>query len=332
MRLAFVVSAHGYGHATRAVVMADTLADLGHAVTLFSAAPPELLGRRHALVPWVADVGLAQPDSLREDIPATLAALEARCGEAAVERLAEALRAFEAVVVDVAPAGLEAARRAGVPAVAVGNFDWAWVYRHYPPLAAWAERFAAWQAPHPAITLTPGPGLFGFASVVEGGLLARAAPAVCVAPIGVLVCFGGFGLDSLAHMLPEIAGVTWVLAPPMPRLARADVRYVDDVPFPALVAGASALLTKPGYGVLAEASVAGTPLVWVDRGAFPEAPVLERVMLARGDVKVGGPEGGPLTPAALAAAVRTRLGRPRPTARPGDDRARVARLVLVAVS
>lgn len=336
MRLAFVVSAHGYGHATRSVVLADALADLGHAVTLFTAAPPVILGRRHAVRPWAVDVGLCQRDSLHEDVPATLTLLEARCGEAAIDALAEELRAFDAVVVDVAPAGLEAARRAGVPAVAVGNFDWAWVYRQYPALAGWAERFAAWQAPHPAIALTPGPGLQGFRSVAEGGLLARTAPPVCVAPIGVLVCFGGFGLDSLAHMLPEVPGVTWVLAPPMPRLSRADIRYVDDVPFPALVAGASALLTKPGYGVLTEASVAGTPIVWVDRGAFPEAPSLERVMLARGDVKVGGPGGGSgegaLTPAALAAAVRIRLGRPRPTARPGDDRRHVARLVLVAVS
>ncbi len=330
MRIALVVSAHGYGHATRSLVLADALAELGHAITLFSAAPAAILGDRHPIRPWVVDVGLRQPDSLREDLPGTLAALEERCAEAAIDALAAALSGFDRVGVDIAPAGLEAARRAGVPAVAVGNFDWAWIYRHYPALAGWAERFAAWQALHPAIALTPGPGPTGFHTVLPGGLLARSGPAVAVAQTGVLVCFGGFGLDGLDALLPELPGVTWVLAPPMPRLDRPDIRYVDDVPFPSLVAGAAALLTKPGYGVLAEATVAGTPIVWVDRGAFPEAPFLEAALHARGDVKVAGAAGALPSREAVAEAVEARLSRSRPTARPGDDRRRIARLVLEA--
>lgn len=330
MRIALVVSAHGYGHATRCVVLADALAHLGHAITLFSAAPAAILGDRHAVRPWVVDVGLRQPDSLHEDLPGTLAALEERCAEAAIDALAAELAPFEKVVADIAPAALEAARRSRVPAVAVGNFDWAWIYHHYPPLSTWAARFAAWQAPHPAIALTPGPGPSGFRTVIPGGLLARSGPAVAVAPTGVLVCFGGFGLDGLDAMLPELPGVSWVLAPPMPRLDRPDVRYVDDVPFPSLVAGAAALLTKPGYGVFAEAIVAGTPIVWVDRGAFPEAPFLEQALRARGDTKVEGQSGVLPTREAVAEAVQVRLSRSRPTARPGDDRRRIARLVLEA--
>ena len=62
------------------------------------------------------------------------------------------------------------------------------------------------------------------------------------------------------------------------------------VGIPALVAGADAVFTKPGYGILAEASLSATRLVWLDRGAWPEAPYLELAMWERGDIKVG-PDG-----------------------------------------
>jgi hypothetical protein len=35
------------------------------------------------------------------------------------------------------------------------------------------------------------------------------------------------------------------------------------------------VLTKPGYGIVAETALAGARVVWVDRGPFPEAAALE---------------------------------------------------------
>ena len=178
MNLALVASAHGYGHATRCVALADALVVAGHQATVYSTAPASVLGTAHPLVSWAADVGLVQPDSLGEDVSATLVALEGRCGDAAIDALAAQLTAYDGVVADIAPAALEAARRAGVPAVAMGNFDWAWTYGHYEGLRPWARRFTAWQAAYSAIQLRPGPDLTGFASVVAGGLLARRFPPV----------------------------------------------------------------------------------------------------------------------------------------------------------
>ena len=94
--------------------------------------------------------------------------------------------------------------------------------------------------------------------------------------------FGGFGLDL---DLPRLPDVTWVLAPPMARLDRDDCVYVEGVPYPALVAGCDLVLTKPGYGILAEASAAGVPIAWLDRGAFPEAASLVQVLRERGDLQ-----------------------------------------------
>lgn len=313
MRVALVCSAHGFGHLGRQLALAEALLERGAAVDVYTAAPPALVtddvpGVR--VVPWVVDVGLVQHDSRTEDVAATAPRAEAAAASERVDALAEALRGADRVVVDVAPAGLEAARRAGVPAVAVGNFDWPWVYRHYPELAGIAERLAAWQRHHPGWSLAPGPGLEGFRAVRRFGLLGRRRAPHRAAERAVVVSFGGFGLADLDRWLPRLDGVTWVLAPPMPRLDRPDVAWVDAVPFPRLVAGADVVLTKPGYGIHAETVLAGVRVVWIDRGAFPEAPFLERAMAARGDRKAG--------PEALAAAVRARFADPSPPPSPGS--------------
>lgn len=272
--------------------MGEHLIAMGARPVFFTAAPEPLI---RATLPaaevrqWVVDVGLVQSDGLHADVEATRELLDRVCSDQAIDRLAIALSGFDRAVVDCAPAALEACRRAKVPALAVGNFDWAWIYRHYPPLAGWAECFAAWQAPHPAISLTPGPGMRGFASETPWGAVGRVRPphrAVGPDEKGVLVSFGGFGLSDLERRLPIIPGVRYILSAPMPRLDRPDCVRVDGVPYPALVAGADAVFTKPGYGILTEASLAGTPIVWVDRSDWPESAYLEVEMWRRGDVKV----------------------------------------------
>lgn len=291
-------------------------------MSLFTAGPADFVPAGVERRSWTVDVGLVQVDSLTEDVAATLPRLEAVCSAARIDALAAELTSFELVVVDTSPAAMEAARRAGVPLVALGSFDWAWIYAHYPALAGWARRFAAWQAPVRAVELWPGPGMIGFAAVRRVGVLGRRAPPVRVAERSVVVSFGGFGLDAMAGLLPELPGVTWVFAAPMRAPARADCVQVDDTPFPALVAGADCVLTKPGYGIHAEAALAGTPLVWLDRRGFPEAPALERAMWARGDVKASAAGA-----AAIAAAIQDRLARPRAVPVPGADEA-VADAVL----
>lgn len=334
MNIAVICSAHGFGHVGRQLAVVERLLMLGHHVVLYTAAPADLL--RIAIpttgtltvVPWRVDVGIAQHDSLTEDLEATRVLWTEATQR--IDALADALRGIDHAVVDVAPTALEACRRAGVPALAVGNFDWAWIYAHYPELSEFAPQMQAWQAHHPAVALAPGPGMHGFASVrsVAHPLARRASPFRPDVPgKAVLVAFGGLGLANLESWLPRMAGVTWVLAPPSQAVERADVVYVEGVPFPSLLAGVDAVLTKPGYGVLAEAMLCGTRLCWVDRGQFPEAPYLERAMVDRGDVKVAGGAAG------VEAAVGEALtrGRPAPQARTAVDEVVEARLPPDAV-
>jgi len=327
-RVAILCSAHGFGHVARQLAVAERLMERGADVTLWTAAPesvvrdylPSVAMRR-----FVLDVGLVQRDSLHEDPVATAVALDEYVTDAHVDAIAEGLAGVDVAVVDAAPAALEAARRAGVPAVAVGNFDWAWIYGHYPPLARHSALFRSWQAPHPALRMTPGPGMFGFAAVAEVGVVGRWRPPVRVADgRAVLVSFGGLGLDGLDALLPRVPGVTWVLAAPMAPLDRPDCVHVTDVSYPAMVGGADLVLTKPGYGIYTETALAGTPVVLVRRHGFPEAPSLEAAFVARGDVVIDGSI--PELRAALAQVVAGPMARRRPL--PGDGAARVAEWVL----
>ncbi len=325
-RLAVLCTDHGFGHLTRQLAIGQHLRTLGIEPVFYTAAPPSLLRESlpdPSVVPWQLDVGLSQPDSLRVDLARTCALLDERCSPSALETLADHLAAqpLQGVIADLPPMGLEAARLAGLPAVAVGNFDWAWIYDHFPELAPWAQRFRAWQAPHPAIHLWPGPALSGFRRVKRAPLVGRLHPPHSF-PAGsrhVLVSFGGLGLKDLEQRLPRMDGVTWVLSAPMPALKRADCLWLEDIPYPALVAGADAVLTKPGYGILAEAFLAGTPLAWLPRSHWPESPYLADPMVARGDVQVGE---------SIEEALTTLWSRPRPAPHDPSGSALAARRIL----
>lgn len=298
MRIASVCSAHGFGHVTRQHALAGSLLAAGHDVTVFSAAPPALYvaapeGCHHRH--WVVDVGIAQRDSLTADIPQTLTRLQQHCSTSAIDDLAAALREFDRVVVDVAPMGLEAARRAGVPAVAVGNFSWPWIYEHIPDLQSWVTPLRNWQHAHPAISLWPGPGLSAteFSDVVFGGVLGREAEPFPLPEGSILVSLGGFAVADVDRLLPQLAGITWVLAPPMENPNRPDCLYLPGVPYPSLVAGAQMVLTKPGYGIFVEAALGQTRILWLPRTWFPESPHVVAAMAERGDVCVGSTPSSP---------------------------------------
>lgn len=342
-RIVIVSSAHGFGHATRDAVLADTLWGRGHEVTQFTHVSPAVLGARHTVEFATTDVGFVQHHSLAENVPATMNLLEERFGDAAVDALARRFASFDLVIADIPPTAMLAAKRAGVPCVAMGNFDWGWIYREYASaldgvgvmdgganaaerlgLRTWAARIGQIQREIPAISLSPGScGLAGFALTQHGGILARSARPMRVAEVGVLVCFGGLGLEAIEAILPEVPGITWIFSPPMPKLNRRDCVYVEDVPFPALLAGAECVLTKPGYGSFAETIMAGTRAVWLERRPFPEAPLLEADFCGHARRRAKS-----ATRADVSAALLRVLQYPKPAAPLHDDREEIADLVL----
>ena len=146
--IAFYISGHGFGHASRVIETMNAVA---------AARPDAELVVRTSAARWLfdltvrgrfefhdiaCDTGVIQTDSLHLDIPASIR--EASAFMSAIEVRADAEAAFlrargvTLVVGDLPPLAFEAAARAGVPSIATGNFTWDWIYAGYAEALAGA--------------------------------------------------------------------------------------------------------------------------------------------------------------------------------------------------
>lgn len=139
--LAYFVTPHGFGHATRAgAVIAALQAQQPHVrFEIFTTVPHWVLADSvtgpfgyHSIV---TDVGLAQTSPMSEDLAATVARLDALLPfrEPLVAELAAHVQRLgcRAVLCDIAPLGIAVAKAAGIPSVLNENFTWDWIYEPY---------------------------------------------------------------------------------------------------------------------------------------------------------------------------------------------------------
>ena len=141
MSVAFCISGHGFGHASRQVEVINAFGALrpDQPIHVFTKASRWLLDRTITvpvtIVEQAVDSGAIQRDSLLLDVPATLASaaqFEAGADDAAVA-LAREFRArqVQVVVCDAPPMPCTAAHLAGVPAIVLANFTWDWIYEDF---------------------------------------------------------------------------------------------------------------------------------------------------------------------------------------------------------
>lgn len=289
------VSGHGFGHWTRSSPLLEELAARApvHVRTSGRALP---WARR---VGWPASVeevdvgpGAVQDGPLAVDVPATRAALAAHLERwpTTVEEEVARGRALGArlVYADVPAIAFEVARRLEVPAVAVANFTWSWIYEHYAAQDPWFEvasarvRVAEGLATH--VVALPGGGGLDALGAPRPHLAIRRPPTVSVdearrslprprpddpRPV-VLISFGGYGdaldLSAVARENPSFAFVSF--APPRGAVPENLVvlPHDHDLHHQDLVLGADALVGKPGYGTISECLSRPTPFVAVRAG------------------------------------------------------------------
>ena len=316
--IAFYVSGHGFGHASRDIEIINALL----------ARVPDLQVHVRTYAPrWLFDVtvrgqihyhhvdcdpGVLQRDTLNPDIEGTVRHARAFYSEfdARVTREADALRAIGPTLVlgDIPPLAFAAATLADVPSIGLANFTWDWIYDGYdrwldgaawiPPLIRDAHGFAleAWRLPMHG-------GFGGFRQVVDLPLVARISrrdPGEIKQRLGVsgtetlvLVSFGGFGLESVGTQeLARMEGCVFLvtegsLVPKGPRSAgRATTRngnvisvnehawYAEGFRYEDLVKAADVVVTKPGFGIIAESVANDAAVVYTSRGLFVEYDVL----------------------------------------------------------
>jgi len=299
--VAFYISGHGFGHATRMAAVASALARQmpGIRISLVSTAPEWLLRMNlpceFRLRPRALDVGVVQLDSIRLDPAATLSAyarlLEGQEALVAEEAAILTREGVDLVVADIPPAAFLAAERAGLPAVGISNFSWDWIYAEYvralPHYAPILDRIRDAYGRADLLLRLPFHGdCEAFKAVRDIPMIARRAGRSreqirrrlgldARRPV-ILLSFGGFeirGIDfDRVETLHEYCFLT---TQPTPR-ALKNVRAValDGLTYEELVAQADAVITKPGYGIVSDCLANRTPVLYTSRGEFAEYGVL----------------------------------------------------------
>jgi UDP:flavonoid glycosyltransferase YjiC (YdhE family) len=321
------VSGHGFGHAVRVIEVLRALRRRAEVRLSIRTPLPRWffevnLAGEFAYAPVRIDVGVVQADSITVDPGATLrsyAEISAAATPAVAAEIA-ALRSCGAALIlaDIPPLAFDVARRLDVPGVGLTNFSWDWIYADYagdvPGYAPMIEEMRRSYGRATLLLRLPMHGdLSAFPCIRDIPLVARRA---ALAPAEarrrlclpwrdrlVLLSFGGIGL-SLQQASAAPRGVTFVacgnrgdeavhppgtLVLPHASLAAAGVRYED------LVGACDAVMTKPGYGIVAECIANATPVVYTARGRFAEYPVLVEAIrahlpnafLAGADVRAG---------------------------------------------
>lgn len=292
MNIAHVCTPHGLGHLTRQIALAMSLRKHGcqstffcHNATLVHESLPS-----SPVIHKYADVGIVQPTSTQVDIAQTISILHQRCTQTAIEEWAKILIKYHLVISDMPPLVFAAAQKANVPVLGIGNFDWIWIYQHFPRLKPWAKTMIQWQKGHHAIQLHPGHPLH-CSIQAHGQWLARVGQTPLTLPLtNILVGFGNPSKEEIMT-LPRIEHVCWILTSPITSVSRKDIKYIQSVPFPSLMNAVDIVFSKAGYGILAESRVSGTPQIWMKRSNFPEARILESFALSQGDVVISSPWG-----------------------------------------
>ncbi len=331
MTVVFYISGHGFGHATRdfEVIRALHARRPSLQIIIRSSVPrwfvERSLGDAVDLQPAETDTGVVQIDSLRLDEAET-----ARRAAAFYQSFADRVSAEAAwlrhtgaglVVSDMPPLAFAAAAAAGVPAIALGNFSWDWIYEAYPAFHALAPGVIAlvgecYAASRLALRMPFHGGFATMPRIVDVPLVARRSrlgrdEARRILEIGddrpiVLASFGGHGAELPYAAIAAEGGLTLLLTEHEARSAgmthESSARCISDremadrhLQYEDLVAAADAVVSKPGYGIVSECIANDTALLYTSRGHFAEneilvsgmKPVLRTHFIDQDDLRAG---------------------------------------------
>jgi L-arabinokinase len=310
--IALYTSSHGFGHAVRCAILCRALlaASPGLRIVVRTAAPSWIFPAETDVEPCIIDAGVVQPNSL--DIDAR-ASLERYAGlvndeEARIDAEADRLREIgaRAVVADVPSAAFAIAARAGVPGIGLANFSWDWIYGPFveqvPEYAPLLERLRTQYGQTSLLLRLPfHGGLTAFPTIEDVPLIARRAtsgrdetrarlglpldlPLVLFSfgghadsgpDAGRLAALGGYGFVATATTRDATRSASSQAVRQgrnlflLPQLADG---YVD------LLAACDVVITKPGYGIVADLIANRVPALYVSRGGFLEEPVLVQAL------------------------------------------------------
>ncbi|UCG13928.1 MAG: hypothetical protein JSU72_05500 [Deltaproteobacteria bacterium] len=304
-KLAYYITPHGFGHAVRSLEVIRNLLEQapGLEIRLVSSIPDFLV--RHALgkpMPMrkkPLDIGLVQRDSLQFDLEASRQAVASlyqnRRALLAEETRFLKTQRISAVICDIPFLPLSAASQCGIPSIGIGNFTWDWVYQAYvssdpewAPLVDWIRE--SYQKCDLFLQLPMHGDCSACPNIQQVPLVARRAKKGREETRRILglrsdqevylVSFAALDLNTKAqNRIQDIADRVFLFKRPLNFPFRNGV-CLDQFPlsYEDTVGAVDAVITKPGYGIVADCLAHGTPMIYTDRGDFAEYDVLVREM------------------------------------------------------
>ncbi len=299
LRIGCCITSHGFGHAARAAAI---LAAIGRRVDIepvICTTVPHWFFADSLSMPFschelTIDIGLVQKNSLVEDLPATLQALNAfyPLSEKRIERVAEILADCSCVLCDIAPLGIAAAGRLGIPSVLVENFTWDWIYKGYldrengfrPHVEYLQSMYRQVDYHLQTIPLChPLKGAIPIAPVSRARKTDRTTIrrllAVDEQAVVVLVTMGGIAGDTYdIGPLRKAGEYVFLLAGKEEvSLNSGNIRFLPRecrLFHPDLIDASDLVVGKVGYSTLAEVYSAGIPWAYIPKKSFPESRIL----------------------------------------------------------
>jgi UDP:flavonoid glycosyltransferase YjiC (YdhE family) len=299
--IAYFVTPHGFGHATRAAAVMAALQKRNPNIHIhiFTQAPEriftETLPHTFTYHNLLTDLGLVQLTPLEADFPATIQRLNTfyPLDQTLIQKLAQQIQSCVCVCCDIAPLGIAVAQKANRPSVLIENFTWDWIY----------EPFVS---DYPAFTphITYLKDLFQSAThhIQTRPVCYPNAKATTVNPVSrdnrqprqeirqalglsdtskvVMITMGGVpfqyaGSDHLSQLTN-----TYFLLPNSGDTLRQEGNLIhlprdSQLYHPDLVQASDLVISKIGYSTVAEVYQAGTPLGYIPRPEFRESAALQ---------------------------------------------------------
>jgi len=297
----YYITGHGYGHAVRSNQVIGSLQRRSPDLKIHvrTTAPEWLFRARIFQSREAIDVGIVQKDSLDMDIAGTLRACQLLRRDIThlIKQEIDFVREhhIHLIVGDIPPFCFEIAARTSIDSVAIGNFTWSWIYRayikSYPAFTSLIQEMEGfYRKATLALTLPYPCGMDIFARQKPIPWITRASSltkeearrtfGLPQSATIVLLSFGGLGLERLPwSKLEELGDFFFVTTGETEREVN-NVRFLREVQrnYQDLVRAVDVIVTKPGYGIVADAISHQARILYTDRGDFAEYPHLVQAM------------------------------------------------------
>ncbi|BAJ63537.1 glycosyltransferase family protein [Anaerolinea thermophila] len=303
IRIAYFITPHGFGHAARAtaVMLAclqkcqDLWFEVYTTVPQWFFEDSRLIN--YTIHPLACDVGMVQKNSMEEDIPATIKALQYfyPVNKQLIEELSREFseKEIRAVLCDVAPLGILAAHQARIPSLLIENFTWDWIYEGYlseepdfQPFIEYLQGVYRQVIYHiqtqPACSVSTQADLNVFPvsrPIYSSREEIRKSLTIPQDVPAVLITMGGIESNQFPfEVLKKMPNVVFIV----PGGAKTPYKQANLILLPHrsgyyhtdLMNACDAVIGKLGYSTLAEAYWTGTPYGFIPRARFRESPPL----------------------------------------------------------